>query len=131
MGTEDLPVTSAMDTRTEAGLEPMRRAEVLGEMAGPRRSWSLDQKLAIVAEADRRDNMTALAKRHGIRTSMLHTWRREFRYALEAAEVAARSGPQFLPVIAATEAKPVSTHSRNAARWPNSLQQGSPARMKP
>jgi transposase len=105
---EDLPVTSALDTRTGVGFGPIRRAEVLGEMAGRRRSWSLDQKLAIVAEAERCENMTALARRHGIRTSMLYTWRRELRYALEAAGVAAGPGPQFVPVVAEAGARPAS-----------------------
>jgi len=54
-------------------------------MAGHRRSWSLEQKLAIVSEAVRCDNLTELARRHDIRTSQLYTSRREPRYALEAA----------------------------------------------
>lgn len=69
-------------------------------MAGRRRFWSLEQKLAIVAEAERCDNLTALARRHDIRTSLLYTWRREFRYAREAVRSADRSPePSFVPAV--------------------------------
>ncbi|MEO6215096.1 MAG: transposase [Sphingomonas sp.] len=53
-------------------------------MAGRRRSWSLEQKLAIVSEASGCDNLTELARRHDIRISQLYTWRRELRYAVAA-----------------------------------------------
>lgn len=97
---DEFAPTTALDTRTGVGLEPVRRAEVLGAMAGRRRFWSLDQKLAIVAEAERCDNLTALARRYEIRTSLLYTWRREFRYAREAARSAEPSPePLFVPVV--------------------------------
>ena len=70
-------------------------------MTGRRRSWSLEQKLAIVSEAERCDNLTELARRHDIRTSQLYTWRRELRYAIEAAGTANTSlEPHFVPVVA-------------------------------
>ncbi|WP_407073393.1 transposase [Sphingomonas sp. LaA6.9] len=69
-------------------------------MAGRRRSWSLEQKPAIVAEAQHCDNLTALARRHDIRTSQLYTWRRELRYALEAQRVLTQAKPMFVPVVA-------------------------------
>jgi transposase len=69
-------------------------------MVGRRRSWSLEQKLAIVAEAQHCDNLTALARRHDIRTSQLYTWRRELRYALEAQHGAMEAAPMFVPVVA-------------------------------
>jgi transposase len=69
-------------------------------MAGRRRSWSLEEKLAIVAEAEGCDNMTALARRHDIRTSQLYTWRRELRYAMQAARSGQGSSePLFVPVV--------------------------------
>jgi hypothetical protein len=37
----------------------MHRFEVLGQMTGRRRLWSVDQKLAILAEADHSDNIGA------------------------------------------------------------------------
>ena len=53
-------------------------------MAGRRRLWSVEQKLTILAEADHSDNVSALARRYDIRTSLIYTWRRELRYARQA-----------------------------------------------
>lgn len=95
---------SALDTRTGVGPEPVRRVELLTGMAGRRRSWSLEQKLAIVSEAQGCDNLTELARRHDIRTSQLYTWRRELRYALEAAGTKNTIiEPHFVPVVADRE----------------------------
>lgn len=91
---------TALDTRTGVGPEPPRRVEVLSGAAGRRRSWSLEQKLAIVAEAEDCDNLTALARRHDIRTSQLYTWRRELRYAMAARRAGREPGPTFVPVVA-------------------------------
>ena len=41
--------------------------------------------------------MTVLAGRHDIRTSQLYTWRRQLRYAVEAAR---STEPMFVPVVA-------------------------------
>lgn len=73
----------ALDTRTGVSPQLVGRSELLGPMAGSRRSWSLEQKLAIVAEAQHCDNLTELGRRYDIRTSQLYTWRRELWYALE------------------------------------------------
>ena len=76
-------------------------------MAGRRRSWSLEQKLAIVSEAQGCDNLTELARRHDIRTSQLYTWRRELRYALEAAGTKNTIiEPHFVPVVVQREESP-------------------------
>jgi transposase len=74
---EDGSLASALDTRTGVGLEPVRRAELLGSTAGRRRVWTLEQKLAIVAQMERCDNIAAFARQHDIRTSLLYIWRRE------------------------------------------------------
>ena len=72
------------------------RAEVL---TGPerRRRWSVDQKLAIVAELDRPGSCGAVvAQRYGISTGLLYTWRRQ------AHGLRARSRslvPGFMPVV--------------------------------
>ena len=97
---DDDTLTTGLDTRTGVGPEPVRRLEVFSGMVGRRRTWSLEQKLAIVAEAQHCDNMTALARRHDIRTSQLYTWRRELRYALEAQRGSVDAEPMFVPVVA-------------------------------
>lgn len=98
---EDFTPPTALDTSTGAAREPVRLVELLSGMVGRRRSWSLEEKLAIVAEAEGCDNMTALARRHDIRTSQLYTWRRELRYAMQAARGGKGSSePLFVPVVA-------------------------------
>jgi transposase-like protein len=72
---------AALGTRTGVGPEPVRRVELLSWMAGRRRFWSMEQKLAIVSEAQGCDNLTDLARRHDIRASQLYTWRRKLRCA--------------------------------------------------
>jgi transposase len=96
---EAYSLTSALDTRTGVGLEPVRRPEVLRSMAGRRRIWTLEQKLAIVGEMARCGNIAEFARQHDIRTSLLYTWRRELRYALEAGR-ASHAEPMFVPVMA-------------------------------
>ncbi len=94
-------VTSGLDTRSGVGLEPTGRAEVLRAMAGRRRTWTLEQKLAMVAQMERCGNIAAFAREHDVRTSLLYTWRRELRYALEATRpVEHETGPAFIPVVA-------------------------------
>ena len=45
-----------------------------------RRSWPLEQKLAVLAEASRRSESAAsVARRHDIRPQQLYRWRRELR----------------------------------------------------
>ncbi|HEX4041587.1 MAG TPA: transposase [Xanthobacteraceae bacterium] len=78
---------------TGASLEPVRRIEVFtGE--GRRRKWSVSEKMAIVAEMAGGDNISEVARRHGLRPSQLFTWRRELRYAAEAA-----AAPAFVPAV--------------------------------
>ena len=102
---DDDALRTVLDTRTGVGPEPLRRFEVLNGMAGRRRSWSLEQKLAILAEADHSDNLTAVARRHDIRTSQLYTWRRELRYALEAQHGPIGADPMFVPVVADSDGR--------------------------
>jgi len=72
------------------------RAEVL---TGPerRRRWSVEQKLAIVAELARSGSSGAVvARRYGISTGLLYTWRRQ------AQGLRSRSRPMvpgFMPVV--------------------------------
>lgn len=101
---EDATLTTALDTRTGLGLEPVRRVELLSGMAGRRRVWTLEQKLALVAEMERCDNIAAFARERDVRTSLLYTWRREFRYAVEASKIPPRNEPMFVPVVGETSA---------------------------
>jgi transposase len=76
------------------------RAEVL---TGPerRRRWSVDQKLAIVAEFEHSGSSGAVvARRYGISTGLLYTWRRQ----AHGLRVRSRSlVPGFVPVVVAPE----------------------------
>jgi transposase len=102
---DDIIPAPTLDTRTGASLEPSRRAEVFTGTVGRRRSWSFEQKLAIVVEAEKSDNLSELARRHDIRTSQLYTWRRELRYALHAKgpALAIEQEPMFVPIVEDTD----------------------------
>ncbi len=104
-------------SRAGASLEPVRRFEVFtGE--GRRRKWALADKMALVAEMAATDNISELARRHGMRPSQLFTWRRELRYAAEAA-----APPLFVPAVVepvpvvAAEEVPSPTKRRRTRRW--------------
>jgi hypothetical protein len=61
---------SYVGSSSGAGLEPVRRIEVFtGE--GRRRKWALADKMALVAEMVATDNISELARRHGLRPSKL------------------------------------------------------------
>ena len=72
------------ETRQESG---PRKAEP------PRRRWSEAQKRRIVAESYRGgESATAVARRHGVHTSVLFRWRRRYR-------TLADTGAGFVPVV--------------------------------
>lgn len=82
---------------------------------GRRRSFTLDEKLGLVAEMAVCDNISALARRHTLRPSQLFTWRRELRYAAQAAQTS--NEPMFVPAVIeppglAVQAKPGKTRRR-------------------
>ena len=71
-----------------------RRFSIVAET---RRRWSEAEKQSIVAEAERPDaNISAVARRHGIKPSLLFRWRRLAREAQ-----ACPAAPAFLPVTLA------------------------------
>ena len=71
-----------------------RRYSVVAET---RRRWSETEKQVIVAEAARPDaNISAVARRHGIKPSLLFRWRRMARNAPRATPE-----PAFIPVTLA------------------------------
>jgi transposase len=71
---------------------------------GRRRRWSTEEKLTLVAEMGAVDNISDLARRHGLRASQLFTWRRELRYAAEAA-----TQPTFVPALIEPAVVPIAT----------------------
>lgn len=99
---DDATLTTALDTRAGLGLKPVRRVELLSGMAGRRRVWTLEQKLALISEMERCDNIAAFARERDISTALLYTWRRELRYAVEASKIPPRSEPMFVPVVGDT-----------------------------
>ena len=67
-------------------------------VATTRRRWSEEQKRAIVEEVDATGaSVSEVARRHGIHTSQLFRWRREFGAPASAGE--APSAATFIPVV--------------------------------
>jgi len=92
---DDTTFTSALDSDTEAARRPVRRIEVLNGMAGRRRIWALEEKLALVAEMERCGNIAALSRERDVSTSLR---RRELRYAVQASQLPTCKEPMFVPV---------------------------------
>jgi transposase len=66
-------------------------------VADTRRQWSDEEKQSIVAEASRPDvNISAVARRHGIKPSLLFRWRRLAREAETCT-----TAPAFMPITLA------------------------------
>jgi transposase len=81
------------DTELLLKSEPVRRIEVFTG-AGRRRTWSVEQKLRIVAESyGAGETVSAVARRHGMTPQQLFGWRRA------AVPVTGEHGPAFAPVI--------------------------------
>src|SRR3974390_2984926 len=87
-----------------------RTSQRFDVVASTRRSWSREQKLAIVAEVEVPGaSLSQVARRHGVHASLLFRWRRDFRAkAGEAAHSVAApqvpgAGPapvqRFVPVL--------------------------------
>ena len=72
----------ALDTSTHTTARmsaPRQRIEVITGVER-RRRWSLDQKRAIVLESQRPGvSVLAIARKHGIGTGQLYSWRRRLR----------------------------------------------------
>ena len=77
--------------------EPVRRLEVFTG-AGRRRSWTAEQKDQIVAESyASEENVSAVARRHGLTPQQLFGWRRDTRRQSE--RQGRESSPAFTPVV--------------------------------
>lgn len=86
--------------------EPVRRIEVFTG-AGRRRSWSPEEKAAIIAESDvEGETVCAVARRHGLTAQQLFTWR---RLARDAGKI---EPPSFVPAVAEVPAPAVAKRSR-------------------
>lgn len=98
--------------------EPIRRIEVFtGE--GRRRSWSPDEKAAIVAESYAgADTVCGVARRHGLTSQQLFTWRRLARGPERAGEEVALFVPAVLEPVepALTEAALLTGKRKRRAR---------------
>ena len=80
--------------------EPPRRFDVFTGM-GRRRSFTAAEKAAIVAESyGGEDSVCGVARRHGLSSSQLFTWR---RLAQPQRSCEAGEPPLFVPVIVASE----------------------------
>lgn len=88
-------VMAGLGAGTGAGIEAPERVEIITRNEG-RRSFSAEDKVRVVAETFRPgETVTAVSRRHGICTSLLHRWRRAAR-----GEVPSRRAPvpRLLPV---------------------------------
>lgn len=99
--------------------EPFRRFEVFTG-TGRRRSFSSEEKLALVTRMSGCDNISELARQHDLRPSQLFTWRRELRYVAENAQRSAMSLPEpmFVPAVidpVAERARPNRTRRRRGS----------------
>src|ERR1700681_491364 len=91
--------------------EPVRRVEVFTG-AGRRRSWSGEEKAAIIAESyGAGETVCAVARRHGLTPQQLFAWRRLARRS--ALEVPPMSVPA---VVATTEPEPPAPRPPRRAR---------------
>ncbi len=81
------------------GAVGIRRLEVITGVGG-RRSWSRDDKARIIAESfAARANVSAVARRYGLRPQQVYAWRRLARGGALALPAEETLG--FVPVIAA------------------------------
>jgi transposase len=104
----------------DAGSSGVRRFEVFTG-AGGRRTWTREEKAAIVAESySGAETVCAVARRHGLRHSQLFAWRREFRQAAEDAGLAlsapAPPAPLFVPAVIEPEPTAMAPVSRKRSR---------------
>jgi len=79
--------------------EPVRRLEVfIG--SGRRRAWTPEHKARILAESyESGDEVSAVARRHGLTPQQLFCWRRDARRRHARRQSGAAKGVTFAPVI--------------------------------
>ncbi len=96
---------------TSASDGDFRRVEVITGV-GRRRRWTAEEKAWIVAESlDPATTASAVARRYGLHTSQLFTWRQQLHRPAPSA--AAISGATFVPILLADDgAAPATAASR-------------------
>lgn len=114
----------------DAGTSGVQRFEVFTG-AGRQRDWPPEVKAAIVVESySGAKTVCAVARRHGLCSSQLFTWRREWRTQLAdrglTLPMAQAPAPSFVPVV--IESAPLSDPVAPAR--PKALDRGSFARAK-
>ena len=81
---------------SKPGPDAPRRIEVFTG-AGRRRTWTVEEKAALVAESHvAGETVCGVARRHGLTPQQLFTWRREARLRSDALEGA---GPSFVRAV--------------------------------
>jgi transposase len=94
------------------GTVGIRRLEVITGVGG-RRSWSRDDKARIIAESfAARANVSAVARRYGLRPQQVYSWRRLAREGRLALPVEEEVG--FVPVITTGGERPSAAPSSRA-----------------
>ena len=92
-------------------MSKVSRLEVI--QTGARRRWSLEEKLRIVAESERgRRQVSATARRYGLSTSQLFTWRRLARKGRLCADQAEAFSRAVIACGPASPAVPSPTMTR-------------------
>ena len=111
---------STLDLTLEPEPVEIRRFEVITG-AGGRRSWPVEAKARIVAETlEPGANVSAIARRHGLRPQQIFTWRREARRRYEPAAAIG-----FVPVVeAAGAALPGKSRRRGSGAVASAGRQG-------
>ena len=94
-------------TGKRSSSRPFQRLEVYTG-AGRRRSFTTEEKRALVAQMAGCENISELARRHQLRPSQLFTWRGELRYAAEAVDTPALAlaAPMFVPAVIEQDPEP-------------------------
>jgi transposase len=91
----------------------MARVEILTGLER-RRSWSDEEKLAILSEVAAGEGTVAeIARRHDILAPQIYAWRRKFSRTAEPDDPP--TAPVFLPVTVVPAIAPEVTHGREAA----------------
>ena len=97
-----------MPSDTPSPKSQVSRLEVIS--VGARQRWSPERKRALVLETfEPGAKVNAVARRNGVATSLLFSWRKQLRDELGFPETDVKFAPQFLPVAITAPAAIAST----------------------